>query len=151
LAILSLGTERSAGERGSIERADTDTALVSGTSQVATIVFGSVLREALRESDIVTYIAAHSQYAILLTESTKAQAQSAIERITALYSRRTPNHLRAGTAEFPRDALTLEELITTAQKAWEGQGAGQSSLEVKGMLNGHRVGSQEQSASRRAD
>jgi hypothetical protein len=117
------------------------------TSQVATIVFGSVLQEALRESDIVTYVVAHNQYAILLTESTKGQALSAIDRLAALYHERTLDHLRAGIAEFPADALTLEELVASAQKAWQEQPIKQNSTVPKGKLNGHRVGSQEQATS----
>jgi hypothetical protein len=121
------------------------------TSQVATIVFGSVLQEALRESDIVTYVVAHNQYAILLTESTKAQARRAIERLAALYNQRTLDHLRAGIAEFPADALTLEELIASAQSAWQEQPVRQNSKEPKGTLNGHRVGSQKQATSARVE
>jgi hypothetical protein len=121
------------------------------TSQVATIVFGSVLQEALRESDIVTYVVAHNQYAILLTESTKAQARRAIERLAALYNQRTLDHLRAGIAEFPADALTLEELIASAPSAGQEQPVRQNSKEPKGTLNGHRVGSQKQATSARVE
>jgi len=141
LAILSLGSGRWSHEpQSSNGDSASESELMTRTSQVATIVFGSVLQEALRESDIVTYVAAHNQYAILLTESTKAQARRAIERLAALYHQRTLDHLRAGTAEFPADALTLEELIVSAQKAWQEQPVGQSSTEPKGNSNGHRVG-----------
>jgi hypothetical protein len=147
LTILSLGGHWSdeTRYRGSVSAADSE--LMTPTSLVATIVFGSVLQEALRESDIVTYVVAHNKYAILLTESTKAQAQRAIERLAALYHQRTLNHLRAGIAEFPVDALTLEELIASAQKAWEEQSVGQNSTEPKEMLNDHRVGSHGQTTS----
>ena len=151
LAILSLGGRWSDETRYRDGVSASDSELMTRTSQVATIVFGSVLQEALRESDIVTYVAAHNQYAILLTESTKAQARRAIERLAALYHQRTLDHLRAGTAEFPADALTLEELIASAQKAWQEQPVRQSSTEPKGMSNGHRAGSQEQATSPRVE
>jgi len=152
LAILSLGSGRWSEEaRSRNGDAASESELMTRTSQVATIVFGSVLQEALRESDIVTYVAAHNQYAILLTESTKAQARRALERLAALYHQRTLDHLRAGTAEFPADALTLEELIVSAQKAWQEQPVGQNSTEAKEMLNGHRVGTQEQATTARVE
>ena len=152
LAILSLGSGRWSHEpRSRNGDSDSESELITPAAQVATIVFGSVLQETLRESDIVTYIAAHNQYAILLTESTKAQARRAIERLAALYHQRTLDHLRAGTAEFPADALTLEELIVSAQKAWQDQPVGQNSTEPKGRLNGHSVGSQEQGTSARVE
>jgi len=147
LAILSLGGHWSDETRHRDRVSAADFELMTPTSQVATIVFGSVLQEALRESDIVTYVVAHNQYAILLTESTKAQARRAIERLAAQYHQRTVDHLRAGIAEFPADALTLEDLIASAQKAWQEQPVGQTSTEPKGKLNGHRVGSQEQATS----
>jgi len=152
LAILSLGSGRWSHEpRSRNGDSASESELMTRTSQVATIVFGSVLQEALRESDIVTYVAAHNQYAILLTESTKAQARRAIERLAALYHQRTLDHLRAGTAEFPGDALTLEELIVSAQKAWQEQPVEQNPTEPKGKLNGHRVGSQKQAPSARVE
>jgi len=147
LAILSLGGHWSdeTGYRDRVSASDSE--LITRTSQVATIVFGGVLQEALRESDIVTYVAVHNQYAILLTESTKEQARRAIERLAALYHQRTVDHLRAGIAEFPADALTLEELIASAQKAWQEQPVRHDSTEAKGAVNGRRLGSQEQATS----
>lgn len=149
LAILSLGSGRwSHGPRSRNGDSAAESELITPAAQVATIVFGSVLQETLRESDIVTYIAAHNQYAILLTESTKAQARKAIERLATLYHQRTLDHLRAGTAQFPADALTLEELIVSAQKAWQEQPVGRNSTEPKGGLNGHGVGSSEATSAR---
>jgi hypothetical protein len=112
---------------------------MSRTSQVAAIVFGSVLLETLRESDLVTYVAVQNQYAILLTESTKEQAQKAIERLGSLYYQRTQDRLRAGIAEFPDDALTLEELVVSAQRKWQEQPVAWDVAEVKRKPNGHRV------------
>jgi len=147
LAILSLSGHWSDRTRYRDSASAFDSELIARTSQVATIVFGSVLQEALRESDIVTYVAAHNQYAILLTESTKEQARRAIERLAVLHHRRAVDHLRVGIAEFPADALTLEELIASAQTAWQEQPVGHDSTEAKGTVNGHRVGSQKQATS----
>ena len=141
LAILSLGGHWSDETRFRNGDSASESRLMTRTSQVATMVFGSVFQEALRESDLVTYGAARNQYVILLTESTKGQAHKAIERLGALYYQRTLDRLRAGIAEFPSDALTLAELVMSAERTWQEQPIGQDSEEAKGMSNGHRVGS----------
>ena len=154
LVILSLSTDhwpeeprRGNGNGNGNGDSASEFKLLTRTSQVATLVLGSVLKEALRESDTVTYLAAHNQYVILLTESTKGQVRKAIERLGGLYYQRTLDHLRAGIAEFPSDGLTLEDLVVSAHKAWQEHSVGRNSQEPGGRSNEHRVGLQEQATS----
>ena len=125
VVVLSLGnghlTEEVNRANGSNGNAGQDVKLLTKTSQVASVVFGWVLQEALRDSDTLTYFAPDNRYVILMTESTQEQARKAIERLSGLYYQRTLDHLRAGNAEFPGNGLTLEELVTSAQKAWHEQ------------------------------
>lgn len=125
VVVLSLGNghlaeevRRVNGSNGNNGNSAKDVMLLTRTSQVASIVFGWVLQEALRESDTLSYFAADNRYVILMTESTHEQARKAMERLSALYYQRTLDHLRAGIAQFPGDGLTLEDLVVSAQKAW---------------------------------
>ena len=122
VVVLSLGNGHLAEEvrrvNGNNGDSTADVKLLTRTSQVASIVFGWVLQEALRESDTLSYFAADNRYVILMTESTHEQAHKAMERLSALYYQRTLDHLRAGIAQFPGDGLTLEDLVVSAQKAW---------------------------------
>jgi GGDEF domain-containing protein len=98
------------------------------TSQLVFPLVGPILRDALRESEIVTYDPTTNQYVVLLTESTKAQATQFVQRLTELASKRTLIRLRAGIAEFPVDGLTMEDLVSRAQAACSHHPAGEVSL-----------------------
>ncbi|MGH7449791.1 MAG: hypothetical protein ACRENG_00445 [bacterium] len=76
---------------------------------------GSLLRDNLRESDIVTYDAAADQYVILLAETPTAEAKHAILRLNGLVFKHTAVYLRIGIAEFPTDGLIVEDLVNCAQ------------------------------------
>jgi hypothetical protein len=82
---------------------------------------GSLLRDNLRESDIVTYDAAADQYVLLLTETPAAEAKNAILRLNGLVFKHTAVYLRIGIAEFPVDGLIVEDLVTCAQAKCNGQ------------------------------
>jgi GGDEF domain-containing protein len=89
--------------------------LLARAAQLVTVVLGPVLRDVLRQTDIVTYMAAEDQYVILLPESDGAQAERVVERINEHFYTRTFAHLRAGIAAFPADGLTVEDLVARAQ------------------------------------
>lgn len=93
---------------------------------------GSLLREALRESDMVTYNAAHHQYVIVFPESTSEQALQAGKRLHALCYQHTRLLLHFGVAEFPADGMTLATLVSAAQAA---KGAPQLPGAVSGVLD----------------
>lgn len=89
------------------------------STQLVSILLGSLFRNVMRESDIVTYSATEDRYVILLAESNEEQARQAVQRLDMLFNKRTLAHLRAGIAEFPSGALTLEDLVSHAQRAWK--------------------------------
>lgn len=83
--------------------------------QLTFSLVGSPVRQALRESDILTYDAANHQYVILLTESTTSQALQAARRLQTLLYQQTHIQVRVRVAEFPTDGLTMEELVNSAR------------------------------------
>ena len=94
------------------------------TTQLIRAALGSLLRDALRETDLVTYSATDDRYVMLLTESNEAQARRAVERLNKMFWNRTSARLSVGVAQFPMHGLTLEDLIETAQTAWDRPSSG---------------------------
>ena len=84
-------------------------------------VFGSLLRETLRETDVLAYAPEQQYYAVLLPESSEADARGAVTRITQIVKERMEIGLRAGVSEFPRHGLTVEDLFAEARREWEGR------------------------------
>lgn len=78
------------------------------------LLCGTVMRDALRDIDIITYAAANFQYIIVLPESTKLKAEYALTRIKEVVGRSTAAQFNAGIAEFPNDGLILEDLVAYA-------------------------------------
>lgn len=88
-------------------------------AKVLSLILGTLLRQVMRESDIITYSALDDRYLILLTESREEEANEAVRRLDQLFFQKTLAHLRAGIAAFPSDGLILEDLIQKARAAWE--------------------------------
>jgi hypothetical protein len=86
----------------------------------AFFILGSLLRELLRETDIVTYSAEHHVYVLLLPESGESNAHAAVRRILADVRRRIPLKTNAGIAEFPRNGFTIDSLVGHALAAQNG-------------------------------
>jgi hypothetical protein len=82
-------------------------------------LLGSLLRDVFRETDVATYAAEHHLFAVFLLETREEDAARAVRRLDALFRGHTGGEVRAGTAEFPRDGLTVEDLFGRAHRAWE--------------------------------
>jgi hypothetical protein len=118
LAVMSLGREQLVQSMRNLAGGWTNANLAS---HFYFSFIGSLLRDNLRESDIVTYDAAADQYVILLTETPAAEAKHAILRLNGLIFKHTAVHLRIGIAEFPSDGLIVEDLVNCAQAKCNGQ------------------------------
>jgi hypothetical protein len=79
---------------------------------------GYILRNALRESDIVTFDAVRNEYVVALPEITKSQAVAVVRRLESAALKNSSIHLRVGLAEFPIDGLTAEDLLSASQLAF---------------------------------
>ena len=82
--------------------------------QLTIMIYGYIVRDLLRECDIITYDAMQNQFIIFLPETTRSQATQSVERLNRLVSERTKAHFNAGIVEFPTDAYTIEDLVRTA-------------------------------------
>lgn len=87
---------------------------------------GSLLRAAMRESELITYDVIQDHYVVLFPELIKPQALRAVQRLSELLYRRTHLRMQAGIAAFPGDGLTLEVLIKNARTASTQQLAGEA-------------------------
>lgn len=74
------------------------------------------LREILRTSDIVCYDAADGRFVLGLAESDSLVGQRAMARVRRLFRSRLRIELVCGIAQFPTDALTLEDLVSIARE-----------------------------------
>jgi hypothetical protein len=80
-------------------------------------LLGSVLCGTLRESDIVGYAVEVHEFVALLPECDDAAARRTVARLRELYFSRVGTGLRAGMAVYPRDGLTLDDLVAHARRA----------------------------------
>jgi hypothetical protein len=84
------------------------------------LLLGIVLRDALRETDLMSYSVEHQLYAVLLTETTRAGALEAAVRFGGIARRRAELRVRCGASEFPQNGLSVDDLFAHARHAWQG-------------------------------
>ena len=80
------------------------------------------LREALRQTDIVSYTTREAQSLVVLPETTAEGATRTIERLVQMSSIQVLCPLRIGVASFPEDGWTLEDVILRAEEEWARSG-----------------------------
>ena len=76
------------------------------------------LREALRQTDIVTYATPGAQSLVVLPETTAEGARQTVARLLQLSAIQVLCPLRIGLAAFPDDGWTLEDMILRAEDEW---------------------------------
>ncbi len=76
---------------------------------------GAMLRDLLRNSDIVTSDPADDRFIVVLPEANRAQAQQTANRLRSTLQSATQLRVRMGVAEFPADGLIIEELVKVAE------------------------------------
>lgn len=82
-------------------------------------LLGSILRELVRETDIVAFAAALGRCTLVMPEIGAEEARLATRRLRGWCSERLVMGVRAEVAIFPQDGLTLEELITLVDSRWD--------------------------------
>jgi hypothetical protein len=86
-------------------------------SQVEFLLCGNILRDALREVDLIAYDGANNQFVILLPESNKVEAERAVQRLNKIIGKRISSQLAYGISEFPDEGLIVEDLVEKAIEA----------------------------------
>jgi hypothetical protein len=84
--------------------------------QLGFLLLGTVLRGTLRETDIVAYAPETDDFVVLLPEADATAATRAVERLSALFYERSSLVLRVGTALYPADGLTLDDIVEHARQ-----------------------------------
>lgn len=82
-------------------------------------LLGGVLRNTLRETDILTAAPESLAYALFLAETDRERAAQAVRRLRERFRECAGADLRTGCAEFPRDGLTIDDLVDGAWRAWQ--------------------------------
>jgi hypothetical protein len=90
----------------------------AGLFPLLSVLLAPSLREALRQTDIVSYTTREAQSLVTLPETTSEGARKAIDRLLALPSVQVLSPLRIGTAAFPDDGWTLEDVVLRAEESW---------------------------------
>jgi len=85
------------------------------SSALMTGLLATLLRESLREADIVTYAPRFGLCIVAMPETDTAGARHTVLRIQTLCVQRLLTPVRAGVAEFSKAGWTLEELIRQAE------------------------------------
>lgn len=101
-------------DRGALEDVARGRASATNRGQWAVMRTGMLLRELLRDTDVVTYDPAENRFVLLLTETSPAQARAAVLRLENLLRERAGATLQSGIAMFPDEGLITEDLVTLA-------------------------------------
>ena len=86
-------------------------------------LLGSLLRNVLRETDILSAAPEVLSYVVVLAETAQTGADDAARRFREAFRGCSGIELRIGIATFPSDGVTLEALFASASEAWESSAA----------------------------
>ncbi len=75
-------------------------------------IISALLRDNLRNCDMLTYDVTNDYYVILMPETSASFAEQAITRLNEIITKRVKVNLCFGIAEFPTDGLTIDDLVT---------------------------------------
>ncbi|MFQ5627682.1 MAG: diguanylate cyclase domain-containing protein [bacterium] len=123
LSVLILGIE--SGQKEELLKKNKNLANQWGNEQLAAkflfSLIGTILRESLRDSDILSFELVNDRFVILLTDTDEKKARNAVVRLNNLVNEQIQTQLKAGVAEFPSNGLTIEDLIKYAQTRFNHQ------------------------------
>jgi len=109
---------------------DRETAASSGTAPDAagqgrqsSMAMAALLRDATRTIDSVSYAPSQPWCLVAMPEVTETEAAQATRRLQRVCATTLVAPVRAGLALFPRDGLTLEALISSAEREAAAMGA----------------------------
>jgi hypothetical protein len=91
-----------------------DNSVSNNLNSCELLLCGPVFRDAVREFDITTYDGLNNRFIIALPESNKEQTFKAVHRFNRILGDDIATRLSMGVAEFPTDALFVNELIDIA-------------------------------------
>ncbi|MBD3386981.1 hypothetical protein GF407_18905 [candidate division KSB1 bacterium] len=85
------------------------------TDQLDFILLGAILRDSLRESDMVTFDGKTNKFYLILPETSQKEAKAALHRLNSLVFQQTSlTRLRQGISTFPENGIIAEDLFSSA-------------------------------------
>jgi hypothetical protein len=110
VVLFAVDGAQPSGTRNGHPEAERDAA-----SALCAAALAALLRETMRDIDIVTYASTLGRCVVVMPEVDRGEALLAVNRLRDLCARRLALPVRADLAVFPRDGLTLEELVRVAE------------------------------------
>lgn len=119
LSLAVFGLDPVASDMGRVRLAsEADGQTQTGLFPLLSALLAPSLREALRQTDIVSYTTKEAQSLIALPETTADGARRTISRLLQMSAIQVLCPLRIGLASFPDDGWTLEDVIVRAEDEW---------------------------------
>ena len=123
LSVVVFGLDPVATDVGPARRAsESDGQIQTGLFPLLSALLAPSLREALRQTDIVSYTTREAQSLVALPETTADDARRTIGRLLQMSAIQVLCPLRIGLASFPDDGWTLEDVIVRAEEEWARSG-----------------------------
>jgi hypothetical protein len=104
----------------------------------ALLMLGWMVRDGTRESDLITYVAQHHAYAVILPETDGAGAYAALRRVSEAFQWRASLQVQMGYSVFPQDGLTIEDLYKLSRRLWKVRPDGPRLVDGQPETNGRR-------------
>ena len=123
LSVVVFGLDPVATDIGHARlRNESDGQMQTGLFPLLSALLAPSLREALRQTDIVSYTTREAQSLVALPETTADGARQTIGRLLQMSAIQVLCPLRVGLAAFPDDGWTLEDVILRAEEEWARSG-----------------------------
>lgn len=78
------------------------------------LLCGAIFRDALRETDIITYDGGKNQFILIMPETTRLEALQTVERLNKILSGKLYKDMEVGIAEFPEEGFIISDLVENA-------------------------------------
>lgn len=78
------------------------------------LLCGAIFRDALRETDIITYDGGKNQFVLIMPETTRLEALQTVERLNKILSGKLYKDMEVGIAEFPEEGFIINDLVENA-------------------------------------
>jgi hypothetical protein len=122
-SVVVFGLDRVATDMGrALFTRESDGHMQTGLFPVLSALLAPSLREALRQTDIVSYTTREAQSLVAFPETTAEGARRTISRLLRMSAIQVLCPLRVGLASFPEDGWTLEDVIVRAEEEWARSG-----------------------------
>lgn len=83
-------------------------------TQMEFLLCGTIFRDALRDTDIITYDGSRNQFILILPETTRLEALQTMDRLNKSTGGKVYREMSVGIGEFPEQGFIITDLVDTA-------------------------------------